>query len=217
MTKDVNTRRPYFAPHRAEQAAATRRAVLAAARDLFISRGYAATTVAAIAARAEVAVDTVYAAVGRKPVLLRELVETAISGTDRAVPGAEREYVARMRAEPTARARLAIYAEAVVGIQERLAPVFIALREAASRDPACAQLWAEISQRRAHNMRALAAGLRSTGDVRDDLTDDEVADVIWSMNATEFWVLLVVERGWTPRQFGEWLADAWSRLLLSGT
>ncbi|MDP9221532.1 MAG: TetR family transcriptional regulator [Actinomycetota bacterium] len=214
MTQDVNPRRQYVAPQRAGQAAATRRAVLAAARDLFIRRGYAATTVAAIAAQAEVAVDTVYASVGRKPVLLRELVETAISGADHAIPGAERDYVARMLAVPTARAKLAIYAQAVVAIQQRLAPVFIALRDAATVDPACAKLWAEVSQRRARNMRDLAADLRSTGELRDDLTDGQIADIIWSMNAAEYWALMVIERGWTPRQFGDWLIDAWKRLLL---
>lgn len=214
MTQHVNPRRQYVAPQRAGQAAATRRAVLAAARDLFIRHGYAATTIAAIAARAEVAVDTVYASVGRKPVLMRELVETAISGADDAIPAAERDYVVRMQAALTAHAKLAIYAEAVVAIQHRLSPVFIALRDAATRDPACAKLWAEISQRRARNMRDLAAGLRATGELRDDLSDDQVADIIWSMNAAEYWALLVIERGWTHGQFGDWLTDAWNRLLL---
>src|SRR5690348_11713123 len=93
MTEDVKGRRRYSSAVRAEQAAATRRAVLTAARDLFANRGYAATSIAAIAARAGVAVDTVYAAAGRKPALLRDLVETSLSGTDQAVPAEERDYV----------------------------------------------------------------------------------------------------------------------------
>lgn len=64
-------------------------------------------------------------------------------------------------------------------------------------------------------MRELAADLRATGEVRDDLSDDDVADVVWSLNATEFWVLLVHERGWSPQRFGSWLADSWRRLLLA--
>jgi AcrR family transcriptional regulator len=221
MNESVNRpTRHYHSPRRVERATATRRAVLAAARELFVERGYLATTVADIAARADVAVDTVYAAVGRKPVLLRELVETALSGTDQAIPGPERDYVTRLRAAPTAREKIAIYADALVAIQQRLAPVFLALRDAAHRDPACAGLWSEISDRRARNMREFAADLRATGDLRDDLTDQQVADVVWSMNAAEYWVLLVHERGWTPQAFGAWLADAWTRLLVrepSGT
>src|SRR4051812_41924917 len=93
-----NGKRGYRSVLRTEQAAATHEAVLGAARELFVAQGYAPTTVAEIAARASVSVDTVYASVGRKPALLRELVETAISGTDRAVPAEQRDYVTRIGA-----------------------------------------------------------------------------------------------------------------------
>ena len=215
MVEDVKARRRYTSALRAEQSAATRRAVLAAARDLFAERGYAATSVAAIAERAGVAVDTVYAAAGRKPALMRELVEEAISGTDRALPPAEREYVQRVLAASTGREKLTIYAAAVVEIGTRLAPIHRPLAEAALTDADCAALHAEIRSRRAANMRLLAADLRATGDLRPDLSDDEVADIVWSMNAVEYRALLVDERGWSPERFGAWLADAWTRTLLA--
>jgi AcrR family transcriptional regulator len=110
------TTRRYQAPRRAEQATATRQAILTAARDLFVRRGYVATTVADIAHDAHVSVDTVYATIGRKPVLLRELVETAISGTTHAVPGIERDYVIAILAAADARDKLAIYAGAITSI-----------------------------------------------------------------------------------------------------
>jgi AcrR family transcriptional regulator len=207
-------RRRYVSTVRAEQAATTRRAVLTAARALFTEQGYAATSIAAIATRAGVAVDTVYAAAGRKPALLRELVETSLSGTDETVPAQQREYVLRIRAAPTAREKVAIYAAAVGEIGVRMAPIHRALAEASATDPECAALRTEISARRAENMRRFAADLRATGELRPDLTDDEVADIVWSMNAAEYRALLVGERGWTSERFGEWLADAWTRLLL---
>src|SRR6476661_9188902 len=120
-------RRKYTSALRAEQAAATKRAVLSAARELFADQGYAATSVAAIAARAGVAVDTLYAAVGRKPVILRQLLETAISGTDDTVPAEERAYVRRVRAASSAREKIALYASAIEEIGSRLAPVHLAL------------------------------------------------------------------------------------------
>lgn len=219
MNQDVKgnpeRKRGYHAPRRLERAAATRRAVLAAANDLFVDSGYAATTVAEIAQRAGVSLDTVYATVGRKPALLRELVETAISGTDQAVPAEQRDYVARMRAADSAQDMITIYAHAITAIQQRLAPVFLALRDAAGTEPDCAALWTEIAERRAANMRRLAADLRAKGGLRSDLSDDQVADIIWSMNSSEYWVLLVRERSWTSDQFAAWLADAWSRLLLT--
>jgi AcrR family transcriptional regulator len=208
-------KRRYHSTQRAAQAAATRRAVLDAARQVFVRRGYNGATVAEIAATAGVAVDTLYATVGSKPVLLRELVETAISGTDTAVPAEDRTYVKAIHAASSADEKLEIYAAAVVAIQQRLAPVFAALRDAAATDPACERLWNEISGRRARNMRQFAVELRHTGMLRDDLSDEEVADVMWSMNAAEYWQLLVGQRGWRPERFGEWLIDAWKRLLLS--
>ncbi|PZS18746.1 MAG: TetR/AcrR family transcriptional regulator [Pseudonocardiales bacterium] len=220
MSENVKTppagKRGYHSPRRVEQAAATRAAVLSAARELFVTNGYSATTIADIAARARVSLDTIYATVGRKPALLRELVETAISGTAQAVPAEQRDYVTRIGAAATAIDKITIYAQALAAIQQRMAPVFLALRDAAATDPDCAALWAEIAKRRATNMRAFAADLRSTGQLRDDLTDDQVADIIWSMNAAEYWDLLVRERAWTPDQFRDWITDAWARLLLRG-
>jgi AcrR family transcriptional regulator len=215
VKRQPGAKRAYNSPRRAEQAAATRLAVLAAARELFVSNGYTATTVAEIAERARVSADTVYATVGRKPALLRELVETAISGSEQAVPAEQRDYVARIRAAISAREKITIYAQAITGIQQRMAPVFLALRDAASTDQECASLWAEIATRRATNMRTFAADLRTTGELRTDLSDNQVADIIWSMNAAEYWVLLVRERAWTPAQFEAWLTDAWTRLLLA--
>lgn len=207
-------KRGYHSPRRAQQAAATRQAILAAARDQFLADGYLATTVAAIAARAEVSVDTVYATVGRKPALLRELVETAISGTGQAVPAEQRDYVVRIRASASARDKLAVYAQSVSEIQQRLAPVFLVLRDAATIDPDCDALWSEIAARRAANMALFATDLRSTGELRQDLSNTQIADILWSMNAAEYWVLLVHQRGWSPQQFAAWLSDAWTRLLL---
>jgi AcrR family transcriptional regulator len=208
-------KRRYDSTRRTENAAATRHSILDAARELFVLQGYGRTTVGQVAKRASVAVDTIYATVGRKPALMRELVETSISGRDQAVPARQREYVQRIEAAETASEKIAIYADAITEIQQRLAPIFLALRDAAVTDDACKALWREIGERRAANMRQFASSLRSTGELRPDLTDQQVADIIWSMNATEYWVLLIGERRWTPKQFRSWLVDAWTRLLLT--
>lgn len=210
-----STARRYDASRRQLAAAATRQRVLDAARDLFLRDGYIATTVAAIAEQAGVAADTVYATVGPKPALLHELIETALSGTTEVIPGRDRDYAVRMRAEPDARAKLAIYAVAVTELQGRLAPLFLILREAAAGQPELSQLWQRITERRARNMRLLAQDVIATGAVRSDLTLDEVADIIWTMNGAEYYALLVFDRGWPPHRFAAWLSDAWCRLLLS--
>jgi AcrR family transcriptional regulator len=206
--------RRYHSPSREEASRQTRAAILEAARMLFMRDGYASTTTAAIAAQAGVALDTVYAAVGRKPALFRLLIEMAISGEAAPVPSEERAYVKNIRAARSAREKFTIYARALTSIHARLAPLFLVLRAAASSDPQLASLWKEISDRRALMMRRFAADLRSTGELRSDLSLGDIADAIWSMNAPEYYVMLVDERGWTTKRFERWLVDAWSRLFL---
>jgi AcrR family transcriptional regulator len=209
-------RRVYDASGRKAAAETTRHAILNAARSIFLERGYAGATMSMIAEQAGIALDTVYAAVGKKPALFRLLVETAISGLDEAVPAEQRDYVRAIRAEADAAAKLKIYAAALGAIQPRLAPVFKVLQAAAAQDPDLYALWQEISRRRAANMRLFAQDLAATGQTRGDLSIERIADIIWSMNAPEYFLLLVEQRGWTADEFAQWIADAWMRLLLDG-
>ena len=216
MTNSVNSRRTYSSPLRVGQAVATRRRVLAAAWELFTTRGFAATTVGRVAALAEVSVDTLYTTVGRKPDLLRAVVESAISGTDDTVPAEQRDYVNHIRAASGATEKITIYADAVAAMSPRIAPIFVALRDAAQTDPDCAALFTEITNRRAANMLRLAADLRSTGELRPELSDRYVADVVWATAGFEHYMQLVAGREWTPEKFGEYLRELWGRLFLAG-
>lgn len=207
-------RRPYDSRSRKVAANATRGLILEAARRLFVENGYAGTTMPAIAQSAGVSLDTVYAAVGKKPTLFKLLVETAISGRDEAVPAEERDYVRAIRAQPDAAGKVRLYAQALRNIQPRLAPLVHVLQAAARLDPELGVLWTEISQRRAANMRLLAEDLAATGHLAPGLSIGMAADILWSMNSPEFYMLLVEQRGWSPDVFEQWLAQAWIRLLL---
>ena len=208
------TRRAYDSSSRRKTAEATRQSIIDAARRVFLEKGYAAATMPAIAQAAGIAMDTVYATVGKKPSLFRLLVEMAISGSDRAVPAQERDYVRAIRAEADAARKLRLYAAALRRIQPRLAPLVRVLQGAAPLDPELDALWQGISQRRAKNMRLLAKELAATGRLRQGVSVARAADIIWSMNSPEFYLLLVEQRGWSHREFEHWLADAWIRLLL---
>jgi AcrR family transcriptional regulator len=209
----VKRPRQYDASRRRAAAAATRHSILVAAREVFLECGYVAATMPAIAERAGVALDTVYASVGRKPLLFRELIETAISGRDEAVPAEQREYVKAIQAEPEAARILELYAAAVTEMQTRLAPLVALVRDAAAADRELARLWKEISDRRAANMRLLAAEMASKGRLAVGI--EEAADVIWATNSPEFFLLMVRDRGWEPERFQQWLATAWKKLLLA--
>lgn len=213
VTENVK-RRTYDTSTRQTQSAVTRQRIVDAARELILAHGYRATTIAAIATKAEVNADSVYELVGRKPMVLRELIEQAISGTDHKVVAEDRPHVKAMRAERDPAKKLAIYARAMCETHRRMAPLFLALRDASSTEPEAKKVWQEISDRRAVNMRKLVSELRDAGGLRPGLSIDQAADIVWAMNSSEFFVLLVVERGWPAERYARWLADSWCRLLL---
>lgn len=206
--------RGYDSSRRREASGETRTAILAAARALLIERGYHSTTVADIASAAGVHIDTVYRLVGRKPVLLRELVEQAISGTDRAVAADDREEVIAIKAATDPAVKVALYARAVRAVHERLAPLLRSLRDAAVTDSEASVVWHEISERRASNMRRFIDDVRKAGGLREGLSIGVAADTVWLTNSVEVYVMLTDQRGWSSEAYEAWLVDLWSRYLL---
>jgi AcrR family transcriptional regulator len=206
--------RSYRSVARRQQAEATRRAVLTAAHRLFTRHGYADTPVAEVAAAAKVSVDTVYASVGRKPQLLLAVHDMVLGSADEPVPAESRDYVVAIRQAQGARAKIDVYAEALGRLLPRTVPIADALRVAALTDPGCRAVWEGLNERRARNMRLFAADLRATGELRDDLSDDDVADLVWSTNSPEFY-LLTTSRGRTPEQYAALVRDLWTRTLLA--
>lgn len=205
--------RKYDASARQAAAERTRTNVLAAARELFTSQGYAQTSVAEVARRADVAVDTVYAAVGRKPRLLLAVVDTVLAESSQPKPAEERDYVKEVRAASTARARITTYADALGRLMPTVAPLLLALRDAGPTDPECRATYEHVVERRAANMLLFAADLRETGKLREDLSDQDVADLVWTTNSPE-WFTLYVSRGRGPAEYAATLADLWTRTLL---
>jgi AcrR family transcriptional regulator len=208
-------RRRYDASGRKAAARETRARIVAAARRLFLDRGYAGTRMAEIADEAGVSLETVYASVGTKPSLMRHLVEVALSGTDEPVPALERVSTREIRAEPDPRRKLAMLAKVIRVLNQRVAPLWVVLKEAAAADAELGALAGEFDRRRAGHMRVFVAeALAATGTLRSELSVDTAADVIWATNAPEFFLLLVRDRGWDPGFFEEWLADTWTRVLI---
>jgi AcrR family transcriptional regulator len=211
VPEDVKPR-VYRSRRRAESAARTRERIVAAARELLCDKGYAGTTVVEVARAAGVSVDTLYASVGRKPQLVLTVVDDILGEGQGAVPAAQRTYVAEVQAAVGLRAKVATYASALGRLQPELAPLLRALAFAGEEDAACAAAFRHIDERRAANMRLLAADLRATGELRPDLDDAAVADLVWSTNSWEYFELLR-RRGFTPSRYAAHLADLWFRAL----
>jgi AcrR family transcriptional regulator len=207
--------RRYDASGRRAAAQETRARIGDAARRLFLERGYAATRMADIAVEAGVSLDTVYASVGTKPALMRYLVETALSGTDEPIPALQRASTQLIRGEPDPRQKLAMLAKVIRHLNERVAPLWRVVKEAAAGDGELARLAGEFDRRRAGHMRVFVAeALEETGALRTDLTPEAAADAVWATNSPELFLLLVGERGWDPEFYERWLADTWTRVLI---
>ncbi len=208
--------RKYDATRRRAAAERTRQRVLSAAQHFFTTRGYAETSVAQIARRARVSVDTVYTSVGRKPQLLLAVHDMALAEGQEPVPAELRDYVRAIREAPTARGKIETYAAALGRVIPQTAPLMTALREAGATEPRCREVWQSLNDRRAANMSRFASELRATGEIRSDLSDQQVADLVWSMNSAEYFGLLA-SRGLTPQEYSDVLADVWRRTLLAAS
>ena len=214
MSDDVKARRRYDSSRRQEQARENRLAVLDAARRMFLERGYAATTVATIAAEAGVSVETVYKAFGNKPGLVKAVVDVAIVGDDEPVPMVQRERVRRIEAEPDSRRKLAMYGEHLAESAPRRVPVELLVRAAAATDLGAAGVWDQLEAERLAGMTLFAHHLDAGGHLRPGVSPDEARDVLWTYNSAELYDLLVLRRGWSAPRYGRWVADALAAALL---
>ncbi len=215
MSPGVKPRRAYVSPQRREQARATRRAILQAARGLFMERGYVATTVEAIAARAALSPATVYLAFVSKRALLAALVDESIGGDDAPVALLDRPWVQQLRSEPDRRRRIRLLAHNGRLILERRSPIDEVLHAAASTDPEIRALWERGRAERMAGQRALLQTVAGAGGVRPGLSMAAAADILYAVGSPEVYRSLTGERGWSPARFERWYADTIERLLFA--
>jgi len=215
MASRVKSRRSYDSPRRREQAAATRAEILDAALALFVERGYVATTIAAVAERARVSPETIYAVFKSKRSLLSSALDVSIVGDADQVPLLERGWVQELREEPDARRRMRILARNGRGILERVSPIYEVLRQASSADPEVAAIARRYEQQRFEGQRALLRIVAPPGALRPGLGLAAAADILYAIGSPESYRLLVLDRGWTPARFERWYADTLMRLLLA--
>ena len=212
----VNARRQYSSPLRERQASTTRRAVLEAARQLFITQGYGATTVDQIAQRAGVSKPTVFSAVGNKQRLLRAVRDVAIAGDDEPVPVARRPATDRIRAEPDQRRAVELLAEHLAGVASRYAEINEVLHAAAgSGEEDLRELWKLEEDQRLTGAQFWVEGLTSKGPLRPGLDTGTAIDVMWLLMSPDHYYRLVHRRRWTKQQYQQWLAASITQLLFA--
>lgn len=213
MTESVKTRR-YDNTRRQAQARATRADVVAAARDLFVQRGYAATTIEAIGEAADTPLATVYRLFGSKRGILAAVLDVSFVGDDEPITMHERPAVQAAFAEADPRRLLTSFARICRELLDRSAPIQHVLRGAATVDPEVAELLALVRSQRLEGQSRVACALAARGALAEGITEAAAADTIYTLMAPEVHHILTVERAWSADRYERWLANSLCTLLL---
>lgn len=204
--RDEGTKRPYDARRRRERAEEERRAtrlrVVEAARRLFLERGYVATTMADIAGEAGVALQSVYNAGQSKSDLLHLVTDLAVAGDDQDVLLVERPSIAAVVSEPSAERQVELIAAVIAGTMERLAPVWVAYREAAAVDTKAAENLVAAHRRRHETFAAI---IGHVPEQRLRRSHEESTDTAWAIGSIDVFLLLRSIRGWDAAEYAGWL------------
>jgi AcrR family transcriptional regulator len=199
---------------RAEAARLTRRRIVGAARELFEARGYAGTTIDAVAEAAGVSRRTVFLSVGSKEELLKTAWDWAVVGDDEPVPMADRPHVLAMQQVTDPGVLVRLWVDQVLGVADRLAPLEVVLNRAVDGHPEAAALRARIDVERQGGARMFVSHLAGVGGLREGLSVDEAVDMCWILMNPLLQARLRTERGWTREAVEDWLVRMTAASLL---
>jgi AcrR family transcriptional regulator len=191
-----------------------RRSVITAARSLFLERGYASTTIAAISELAQVPEPTVYRLFSSKLGILKELLDVSIAGDDEPVAVQERPNVAALLDEPDTRRVLAGLASVTTQINLRTNDLYSMLSRAADSDTGAAVLVGTLREQREHGQGEIVRALHRRHRLRTGLSARDAADIVHALMSPEVYRLLVTDRGWTADRYQQWMAATLAQQLL---
>ncbi|GGQ18434.1 AcrR family transcriptional regulator [Actinomadura coerulea] len=190
---------------RAERSRRTRAKVIEAARELFVARGYGATSLQEVADRAGVAVQTVYFVFGNKRTLFKDVVDASIAGDDEPVATMDREWFRAACAAPTAAEQLRAYVRGTGEVLGRVAPIMPMISAAGAADPQIAAQWPDGPDPRYTVHRAAAEALAGKPDARPGVSAATAADLLFALLSPQLYLLFVQDRGWAPDAWEEWV------------
>jgi TetR/AcrR family transcriptional regulator of autoinduction and epiphytic fitness len=214
MSHTKLTKRKYDSSRRKQQARETQRQIVIAARELFIAFGYAGTTIEAIAQKANVSVETVYAIFSNKRNILARVVDFSVTGDDEPIPLLERPHVKAVEAEHDPKLQIQMFANQMSEIMSRVAPLFLVMRTVAKTDVEIAQVLEELLNGRLQGMGHFVRTLAQYGSLRPGLDEGTTIETVWALTSAEVYNLLTLDLGWTSKQYEHWLAEMLIRLLL---
>lgn len=206
----MSTERPYYSSLRDEQARQTRLKIRQAARDLFATQGFTATTISEIARAAGVSPATVYATFESKA----GLVVAMLQDMEESVGIGKRMWTAFEEAEPKELLRLYVSFHCEL-FREGSDILRAAMR--AIEDPEVAALAGEGDKHRREVVDYLVGRWDQSGILKSGLSPEAAADRLWLLTTVEGYLNAVDRLGWSPEEYEEWLADMAERELLLGS
>jgi AcrR family transcriptional regulator len=210
LNASVKTRR-YDRTGRQDQARRRKQAVLDTAESLFFELGYAATTVAGIAAASGVSPETVYKYFGGKPGLVRALRGRALLGLGD-VPAEQRSDRLRDLADP--RAIVRGWAQLTAEVAPKVAPILLLVRDASVADGSMRRLFDELDADRRRRMHANARALKRSGHLGPGVSLAMATDVMFAVSSPEMYDLLVVRGHWSLRRYARFVETTLTNALL---
>ncbi|MGE5289213.1 MAG: TetR/AcrR family transcriptional regulator [Micromonosporaceae bacterium] len=202
---------------REERARQKRQQVVNAALRLFLERGYAATTVEAIAREAGVAPATVYQAFGTKQAVLSRVLDVTIAGDAEPDALLDRDWVKAARQEPDPRRRLAIVAQHACEVAARTAPIKEVMRDAAATDPVVRRLIHDDNQRRYLTQQALVDLVIGAGSLRPGCDRQRAVASFFAMVNSYSYQLLAQHLSWSQADWQRWLVSVLDREFFGNT
>lgn len=212
MADNVKQTRTYRSRLRREQALETRERLLQAAHESFVAHGYERATIAAIATRAGVSAETVYATFGNKRTLLTEVMQRAARG-DASTPILEQEGPRAVAAATDPREKIRLLTVDLSARLERAAPMLAVVAAAAAGEPELGKLRERMHAARRENLRTFALQLEESGCLGPDV--DAATDTIWALASPELYSLLTGPGGWKSERYRAWLQESLETLLLA--
>jgi hypothetical protein len=146
--------------------------------------------------------------------LLRAVWDLLLKGDTDDAPVAARQAYQEILIEPDPERRLRLNARNSAIVKQRIGGILRVIRSAAPVDQDMSALWALIQSDFRANQEGVLASMAAARQLRPGLSLDRAADILWTLNHPDVWLLLHGERGWTAAEFEEWLADSCCALLL---
>jgi AcrR family transcriptional regulator len=208
MAKDVKSLR-------AARVAETEERILAAAHELFVRDGYAATTLSAVADAARVAHRTVYVRFRTKAELLKRVVDVAVVGDAQDIDLHSRDWYQAALTAATAAERIGLLADGVAALMARAGDVFAVAQQAEPLEPVIADAARAGRAATRDSMRSFFTALRDDGLLPAGVDLDWLCDTAGSLGHANTYLLIRETLNWTTDQYLTWLRTTWQRLIIA--